>query len=53
MTRLDGKLDKNKLSGSHSSTENNYLILVYHRAIGALYDALVGWGNVQSFELKN
>ena len=53
VTRLDGKLDKNKLSGSHSSTENNYLILVYHRAIGALYDALVGWGNVQSFELKN
>lgn len=53
VSRLDGILDKNKLSGNHASTENNYLILVYHRAIGALYDALVGWGNVQSFELQN
>lgn len=53
VSRLNGKLNKNSLSGSHSSTENNYLILVYHRAIGSLYDALVGWGNVQSFELQN
>ncbi|MGB1113724.1 MAG: DUF5103 domain-containing protein, partial [Flavobacteriaceae bacterium] len=47
------RVDKNLLSGTHAQTENNYLILVYYRAIGALNDALVGVGKINSFELQN
>ena len=46
-------LNKNALSGSHALTENDYLILVYYRNIGAQYDALVGIGRANSFELQN
>ena len=48
-----GILNKNALSGSHALTENDYLILVYYRNIGAQYDALVGIGTTNSFELQN
>ena len=50
--KLDGQLDKLSISGNHAQTENNYLVLVYHRSIGALYDALVGYGEQQSFSLQ-
>lgn len=46
-------LNKNAFSGSHAITENEYLVLVYYRAIGSQYDALVGVGKTNSFELKN
>ena len=46
-------LNKNQLSGSHALTENDYLILVYYRNIGAQYDALIGVGQANSFELQN
>jgi hypothetical protein len=46
-------LYKNSLSGSHSLAENEYLILVYYRNIGGRYDALVGVGRANSFELQN
>jgi len=48
-----GILIKNALSGSHALTENDYLVLVYYRNIGAQYDALVGIGTTNSFELQN
>ena len=48
-----GTLIKNALCGSHALTENDYLILVYYRNIGAQYDALVGIGRANSFELQN
>ena len=48
-----GILIKNALCGSHALTENDYLILVYYRNIGAQYDALVGIGRANSFELQN
>ena len=48
-----GILIKNALSGSHALTENDYLVLVYYRNIGAQYDALVGIGRTNSFELQN
>ena len=50
--KLDGQLDKFSISGNHAQTENNYLVLVYHRSIGALYDALIGYGEQQSFSLQ-
>lgn len=53
VVKTDGKLNKNSLSGSHAQTENDYQILVYYRENGALYDALIGVGNCNSFELKN
>ncbi len=46
-------IDKNLLSGSHAQTENDYQILVYYRENGALFDALIGVGNSNSFQLKN
>lgn len=46
-------LNKNQLSGSHALSENDYLILVYYRNIGAQYDALIGIGQANSFELQN
>lgn len=46
-------LNKNALSGTHALTENDYLVLVYYRAIGAQYDALIGIGRTNSFELQN
>jgi hypothetical protein len=51
--KQNGVLIKNSISGSHSLTENDYLILVYHRNIGEQYDALVGVGKANSFELQN
>ncbi len=53
IVRKSGQLFKNALSGSHSLTENDYMVLVYYREIGAQYDALIGVGNANSFELKN
>ena len=44
---------KNRVSGSHSVTENEYLILLYYRDIGAQFDALVGVGRANSFALQN
>ena len=46
-------LNKNALSGTHALTENDYLVFVYYRAIGAQYDALIGIGRTNSFELQN
>jgi len=51
--KQDDTLLKNALSGSHSLAENDYLILVYYRNIGGRYDALVGVGSTNSFELQN
>ena len=49
---IDGKPIKNSISGSYSQTENLYTVLVYHRGIGGLYDALIGIGQAQSFALE-
>ena len=46
-------LNKNALSGTHALTENQYLVLVYYRTIGTQYDALIGVGRANSFELQN
>ena len=50
--KKNGELHKNALSGSHSATENHYLVLVYHRGIGDLHDTLIGVGEQQSFALS-
>ena len=37
-----------RIDGDFYQTENEYLILVYHRPQGARYDALVGFAKVKS-----
>lgn len=53
VVKKEGGLYKNEISGSFALTENNYLVLAYYRAIGTQFDALVGVGVANSFELKN
>ena len=53
VSKKGNTLIKNSLSGSHSLTENDYLVLVYYRILGEQYDALIGVGNASSFELMN
>lgn len=53
VSKKDEILNKNSLSGSHALTENEYQVLVYYRNIGKQYDALIGVGNANSFELTN
>ena len=53
VSKQDERLNKNGLSCSHALTENEYQVLVYYRNIGKQYDALIGVGNANSFELKN
>tara|TARA_R110002051_G_scaffold241712_1_gene302123 strand:+ start:92637 stop:93881 length:1245 start_codon:yes stop_codon:yes gene_type:complete len=49
----NGDVDLNKVSGNFHFTENNYLILVYYRDIGALYDGLIGIGTANSKNISN
>ena len=38
----EGKIDDTSLEGAHSQTENEYMVLVYHKNIQYKYDELVG-----------
>ncbi len=49
----DGLVDINKVSGNFHFTENNYLILVYYRNFGDLYDSLIGIGSTNSRNISN
>jgi len=46
-------LEKNKISGTHAITENQYLILLYIWDVGNQYDALIGVKTLSSFGIKN
>ena len=41
----------NEISGSHALTENRYLIFVYYRYFGNLYDSLIAVGKTSSLEI--
>ena len=41
----------NAICGSHALTENRYLIFVYYRYFGNLYDSLIAVGKTSSFEI--
>lgn len=49
----DGSLKSNLVSGDFHFTENNYLILVYYRNFGDLYDGVIGVGNANSRTISN
>ncbi|MEO1010848.1 MAG: DUF5103 domain-containing protein [Bacteroidota bacterium] len=46
-------IDLNTVCGNYHFTENNYLILVYYRDFGDLYDSIIGIGSVNSRTISN
>ncbi|MCK0161853.1 type IX secretion system plug protein domain-containing protein [Allomuricauda sp. F6463D] len=51
--KQDGSIDPNLVSGNFHFTENNYLILVYYRDFGKLYDSIIGIGSLNSRNISN
>lgn len=51
--REDGVIDLNSVCGNFHFTENNYLILVYYRNFGDLYDSIIGVGSANSQDISN
>ncbi|MGB7395936.1 MAG: type IX secretion system plug protein domain-containing protein [Pricia sp.] len=51
--RDDGIVDLNTVCGNFHFTENNYLILVYYRDFGDLYDGIIGIGTANSRNISN
>ncbi|MDF0708126.1 DUF5103 domain-containing protein [Muricauda sp. 81s02] len=49
----DGTILPNLVSGNFHFTENNYLILVYYRDFGDMYDSIIGIGSVNSRNISN
>lgn len=49
----DDIVELNKVSGNFHFTENNYLILVYYRNFGDMYDSLIGIGSTNSRNISN
>lgn len=49
----DGEVDYKTISGSFHFTENNYLILVYYRNFGEIYDSIIGVGSTNSRDISN
>ncbi|WP_454244565.1 type IX secretion system plug protein [Psychroflexus sp. MBR-150] len=49
----DGEFDDHFVSGSYDITENDYVILVYYRDVGARFDALIGVGSANSRNIIN
>ncbi len=48
-----GEVDSTKISGSNFETENDYLIVVYFRKFGEIYDRVIGIGTTNSSVIKN
>jgi len=53
IARENGVIDLNVVDGNFHFTENNYLILVYYRNFGDMYDSLIGIGNANSRNITN
>ncbi len=51
--REDGMIEINTICGNFHFTENNYLILVYYRNFGDLYDSIIGVGSANSRNISN
>ena len=48
-----GDINFHKLSGNHFQTENQYLIIVYYRDFGGMYDSIIGIGTANSATISN
>lgn len=53
LKKEDGIVDLNAISGNFHFTENTYLILVYYRNFGDLYDSIIGVGSANSRNISN
>ena len=53
MKNKEGDIDMNTISGNFHFTENNYLILVYYRNFGDIYDSIIGVGSANSRSITN
>lgn len=51
--REGGVIDLNTVCGNYHFTENTYLILVYYRNFGDLYDSIIGVGSTNSRNISN
>ncbi len=51
--REDAVIELNAICGNFHFTENNYLILVYYRNFGDLYDSIIGVGSANSRNISN
>jgi hypothetical protein len=51
--REGGIIDLNTVCGNFHFTENTYLILVYYRNFGDLYDSIIGVGSTNSRNISN
>lgn len=49
----DGEIDYSTISGDFHFTENSYLILVYYRNFGDIYDSIIGVGSTNSRDISN
>ncbi|MFL2599327.1 MAG: DUF5103 domain-containing protein [Flavobacteriaceae bacterium] len=53
VSRFDGEVSVNKISGSHFNTENSFQILIYHKPIGEIFYALIGVDKISSFNISS
>lgn len=53
LVREEGVVDENGVDGNFFETENQYLVLVYYRDFGGLYDRLIGIGSANSTAISN
>ncbi|MDV7140682.1 DUF5103 domain-containing protein [Maribacter sp. TH_r10] len=51
--RDDETVDLNPMSGNFHVTENTYLILVYYRNFGDIFDSIIGVGSTNSQNISN
>ncbi len=51
--REDGIIELNTVCGNFHFTENQYLVLVYYRNFGDLYDSIIGIGTGNSEDITN
>ena len=49
----EGVINNHAIEGSFYETENDYSVLVYYRPIGSRYDQVIGYGKVNSENLRN
>ncbi len=49
----DGTVELNAVCGNFHFTENTYIILVYYRNFGDIYDSIIGIGSANSRDITN
>lgn len=53
LKKADGSVALNSVDGNFHFTENQYLILVYYRNFGDVYDSIIGIGSANSRNISN